>query len=63
MEETVHTTTVARVLHQSKLYGRVEISSNEILPRIRPKAGRLQGQFEEGYLVWWDKNFAFWPSD
>ncbi len=55
---------VEAVRESGKEKATVEKSSREISPGIRPKAcGRLQGQLEESSLVWWDKNWVFWPLD
>ena len=66
MIETMHTTTVAQVLHQSKLYWREPLlkkTSYQISTRVRQKAcGRLHGQAEEGSVVWWDQSGAFFQQ-
>ena len=54
MGETLHTTTVAQVLHQSKFYEREPLlkKTHQISTRVHQKAcGRLYGQVEEGSVV------------
>ena len=65
MGETLHTATVALVLHQSELYVEWQRESHwwrKLISSPKPCV-RLQGQLEEGSLVRWDQNGALQALD